>query len=102
PESAPGLELDRLADVVDEVVRERGLFADHESTLFNMRGQYHDPRVFQRLTRPQWIAAGRPDPVREAHARADELVAAYDYPAPPEDILRELRRIYERAKGKLL
>jgi len=98
--SAPGLELDRLADVVDEVVRSGGLFAEHETTVKNFRQQYRQPAILQRLIPSHWEAAGRPDVFREAQRQADALVAAYDYEAP-QDILRELRSIYSGARERL-
>jgi len=98
--SAPGLELDLLPAVVDEVVRGGLLFAEHESTLADFRRQYRQPEVLQRIVRSQWETAGRPDVLGEAYRRADELVAAYEY-EPPQDILRELRRIYEQARARL-
>jgi trimethylamine:corrinoid methyltransferase-like protein len=98
--SAPGLELDALPAVVDEVVRGGLLFAEHESTLADFRRQYRQPEVLQRIVRPQWETAARPDVLREAYQKADKLVAAYQH-EPPQDILRELRTIYERGRERL-
>jgi len=99
-ESAPELQLDRLPAVIDEVVRGGMLFAEHESTVRNMRYQYHRPDVLQRTTRRMWTEAGMPQVLDEAQKRADELVASYDY-QPPQDILRELQRIYEKGRQRL-
>ena len=75
-------------------------FAAHPTTLSNMRSQYYAPHVMRRLTRSQWEAAGRPDAVKEAQAAADRLVETHEY-EPPQDVLRELRQIYERARTDL-
>ena len=98
--SGEGLDFASLPGVVAEAVAEGGVFAGHETTVANMRKQYHQPRVLKRLNRTQWEKAGRPDEVKEAQAEADRLVASFDYEPPP-DILKELRRIYERAKQGL-
>jgi len=95
-----GLELGQIGGVVEEVVRTATLFAEHETTLMNMRRQYHQPKVLARMSMNQWLAAGRPDQVRAAQAEADKLIAAYEY-EPPRDVLVELRRIYEKAKAAL-
>lgn len=95
-----GLGPERLADVIDEAVRRGETFAAHPTTLSNMRSQYYAPHVMRRLTRSQWEAAGRPDAVKEAQAAADRLVETHEY-EPPQDVLRELRQIYERARTDL-
>lgn len=77
-----------------------GMRVEHETTVANFRRQYHQPEVLTRIAHAQWAAAGRPDAVRNAQHRADELVRQYDYD-PPQDALRELAAIYERAKRLL-
>ncbi len=99
--SGEGLELRDLPQVVDEVIKEGGLFAGHETTAVNMRKQYYRSRAIPRLNRAQWEAAGSPEEARQAQAEADRLVAAYNYRAP-EKTLKELRAIYEKAKKKLI
>ncbi|MEK7477365.1 MAG: trimethylamine methyltransferase family protein [Candidatus Coatesbacteria bacterium] len=96
-----GLGLEELAGVVAEVVKEGGVFGDHESTVANMRSQYHRPRVNPRMNRAQWERAGRPDEIRTAQAEANRLIATFDYVAPAAQ-LKELRAIYEKAKAHLL
>ena len=98
--SGAGLELERLPDIVDEVIREDMLFAAHETTVANLRTQYHRPSLLQRLGRPQWTDAGMPSVLRAAQARVDELISTYSY-EPPADILRELRAICDKAKTAL-
>ncbi len=98
--SGKGLSPEDLPGVVAEAVKEGGVFADHETTVANMRDQYHQPAALKRLNRAQWESRGRPDEVREAQAEADRLVAAFDY-EPPRDVLKELRAIYEKAKKSL-
>jgi trimethylamine:corrinoid methyltransferase-like protein len=100
-ESGTGLDLGHLAEVIDEVVREGGLFAQHESTVANFRTQYHQPRILERLTLAQWLDQKQPDVVLEAQRRAEELVVQHEY-EPSQDILRELKRIYEKGKEQLL
>jgi trimethylamine:corrinoid methyltransferase-like protein len=99
-ESGEGLELDRLPEVVDEVVRGGLIFAEHESTVRNMRRQYHRPGVFRRMNRAQWMGAGMPSVLGDAQRQVDRLVASYHY-EPPQDILRELRKIAARARERL-
>jgi len=99
--SAPGLGLDNLADVIDAAVADGVSFLEHETTAANFRTQYQHPRVLQRLGRKEWQAAGSPDVAREAQRQADDLIEQYDY-EPPQDILRELRRIYDRGRERLL
>jgi trimethylamine:corrinoid methyltransferase-like protein len=100
PTSAPGLELTRLPDVVDEVVREGGMFAAHDTTAGGFRRQCWLPRVLRRMDRAQWVAAQMPDTVQEAELEARRLVAGYAY-EPPEGLLRELRSVYERGRDTL-
>lgn len=95
--SGAGLGLADLPGVVRAVISEDGLFADHETTIENMRDQYHRPKAWPRLNRAQWEAAGRPDDVRAAQAEADRLIAAHRHEPPP--ILGELRKIYDRVKS---
>ena len=98
--SGSGLDLESLPGVVAEVVKEGGVFGDHETTVANMREQYHRPGVFPRMNRAQWERAGRPDEVAAAQAEADRLIASFDY-EPPAGILKELRAIYDKAKVRL-
>lgn len=98
--SAPGLELERLGEVVEEVVASGSAFVGHETTARNFREQYTHPRVLQRLVPSQWEAAGKPEVLAEAQRQAEELIAAYEY-EPPQDILRELRVIHEKARERL-
>ncbi|MBN1673975.1 MAG: trimethylamine methyltransferase family protein [Kiritimatiellae bacterium] len=100
PEHAPGLETGALAGVVHDVVQSGFLFAEHETTLANMRSQYHQPVVLQRLGRPQWMGAGCPELVADANRYAEERIETYEY-EPPRDTLRELRAIYERGRERL-
>jgi trimethylamine:corrinoid methyltransferase-like protein len=97
--SGEGLELAGLAGVVDEVISAGESFISHESTVANMRAQYHSPKVWKRRNRTQWEAAGRPSEVAEARAEADRLVKAFSH-EPPEKIMKELRAIYEGAKRR--
>jgi len=96
-----GLGLEELAGVVAEVVREGGVFGDHETTVANMRSQYHRPKVLPRMNRAQWERAGRPDEVRAAQAEADRLIAGFNYQAPAA-MMKELRAIHEKARTELL
>lgn len=89
-----GLELEQLAEVTREAVQDSLAFSVHPTTLSNMNSVYHHPRVLSRCGRPQWAAAGMPDPVREARRQAEHLVASYDR-GVDEERLREVRRIYE-------
>ncbi len=98
--SGAGLDFAALPGVVAEAVANGGVFADLDSTVENMRDQYHRPRVMRRLNRAQWERAGRPDEVREAQAEADRLVASADYEAPAA-LLRDLRAIVTRATATL-
>ncbi len=99
--SGEGLDLKELPQVVDEAIKEGGLFAGHETTAANMRRQYYRSKALPRMNRAQWEAAGSPEEARQAQAEADRLVAGFNYQAP-ENVLKELRAIYERAKKKLL
>ncbi len=98
--SGEGLELSGLADLVDRAVKEGISFVEHETTVANMRTQYHQPKLMARTSRGQWEQMGKPDIIAKAHAMADEVTAQYDYEAPKE-ILKELRAIYEKGKEKL-
>lgn len=98
--SGDGLGLQELPEVMAEVVREGAIFMEHETTVANMRKQYHRPKAMKRMSRAQWEQAGRPDEVREAQAEADRLVASFRC-EPPQDVLKELRAIYESAKKGL-
>lgn len=98
--SGAGLSPEELPAVVAEAVAAGGVFADHDTTLANMRDQYHRPGVLERMNRAQWERAGRPDEVRAAQAEADRLVASFDYQADP-SLLRELRAIRDRARAAL-
>lgn len=98
PEPGEALALTTLPDLVDEVVTNGQLFAEHETTVMNYRAQYQQPELLQRMGRAQWLAAGRPDVLETAQRRVDELVAAYNYEAP-QAIMRELRKIYAWGKS---
>lgn len=98
--SGEGLGLDELPGVVAEVIREGGIFAGHETTVSNMRDQYHQPKVLKRLNRSQWESAGKPDEIRSAQEEADRLIASFNY-EPDRKMLAELRVIYEKAKRHL-
>ncbi len=98
--SAPELSLDKLPGIIDEVVQQGMLFAEHESTLAVMRRQYQHPRLFRRGAVTSWLAAGSPDLIHEAERQAEKLIGQYDY-TPPAEVLRELRAIYQRAKDAL-
>jgi len=98
--SGEGLGLGELPGVVAEVIKDGGTFAEHETTVANMREQYHQPRVFKRLNRAQWESAGKPDEIRSAQKEADRLVASFNY-EPDQAMLKDLRGIYEKAKKHL-
>jgi len=98
--SGEGLGLGELPGVVAEVIKEGGVFADNETTVANMRDQYHNPRVLKRLNRSQWESAGRPDEVRAAQEEADRLIASFNY-EPDRRMLKELQGIYDKAKKHL-
>ena len=98
--SGGGLGLGDLPGVVAEVIREGGVFADHETTVANMRDQYLNPRVLKRLNRSQWESAGKPDEIRAAQEEADRLVASFNF-EPDRRMLKELGTIYEKAKKHL-
>lgn len=99
-ESAPGLDLASLPDVVDEVIRGGTIFAMHETTVRSFRHQYFLPRVLRRSDRAQWVAAGRPDAYAEAEAKAAKLVEEYAF-EPDQALLAELRRVYAQGKAGL-
>ena len=98
--SGEGLDPKDLPQVVDEVIKEGGLFAGHETTAVNMRKQYYRSKALPRMNRAQWQTAGAPEEAGQAQAEADRLIASFDYRAPA-DILKELRAICEAAKKKL-
>lgn len=98
--SGDGLELSGLTGVVDSLVRERISFAEHETTVANLRTQYYQPKLMSRTSKGQWEQMGKPDIIANAYAMADEVTARYDYEAPTE-ILKELRAIYSKGKEKL-
>lgn len=95
-----GYTLETLPELVDSVIQSGQLFVEDESTVLNMRRQYQQPHLLQRMAYAQWDAAGRPDVVQQAQIRVDDLVAQYQYQPPPE-ILRDLRTIYERSCARL-
>jgi trimethylamine--corrinoid protein Co-methyltransferase len=99
-ESAPGLELEHLPDVIDAVVRSGLPFMAHETTAANFRQQYHLPELLRRQDRAQWVAAGKPDVFVAAAERAQQLIGQHAY-EPPAGLMQELRAIYERGKAVL-
>lgn len=98
-EIGEGLLPTELPDLIDQVIRDRMIFAEHDTTAANLRRQYWQPAVFRRLGRSQWETAGRPEIVRDAQAEADRRIAQYEY-EPPQDVLRELRSIYARVQRR--
>lgn len=94
------LDMARLPDLVDETIRQGMIFAEHPTTIEMMRGRYHEPALMRRMNRSQWQAAGCPDIVLDAQAQARRLTAQFNY-EPPQDILRELRVIYDKARNSL-
>jgi trimethylamine:corrinoid methyltransferase-like protein len=98
--SGGGLDPAELPGVVAEVVKEGGVFAEHESTVANMKDQYHRPKVLKRMNRSQWDSAGRPEEVRAAQTEADRLIASFSY-EPDRRMLAELRGVYEKARKHL-
>lgn len=87
-------------DVVDEVIRNGLLFAEHPTTLENMRSLYREPLLFRRMNRAQWTAAGCPDLARDAQTEARRLAGQHAF-EPPAALLRELRGIRDRAQHTL-
>jgi trimethylamine:corrinoid methyltransferase-like protein len=75
-------------------------FTTLDSTLSTYRDVYWLPKLFERRSLAGWMGAGCPDLRDRAKARVRELVAKHDY-ALPEDLSRELDRIYERAAKEL-
>jgi trimethylamine--corrinoid protein Co-methyltransferase len=98
--SAPGLGLERLPEVVHEVLASGSPFLAHATTLEGFRQQYELPRVLKRLDRAQWAAGGRPDAYHDAEAQARELVSRFAY-EPPADLLREVRGLCDWGRQRL-
>lgn len=100
PGSAPELALDRLDGVVAETIEDGCLFAEHETTISQIRAQYWQPKILRRETMGQFMAALCPDPIDLAEQEADRLVGQFQYQAAPQ-LLAELRAVYDRGASAL-
>lgn len=71
-------------------------FIGAETTLNNM-GIQSNPTVFNRDMLGQWISAGSKDVVEVAHAVVEDVMANYDVLPIPEDRLKAMDAVMERA-----
>lgn len=77
-----------------------GGFMTLDSTLAGYREVYWLPRLFERRSLAGWLGAGSPDLRGRAKDLARDLVRKHDY-ALPDDLSRELDRIYGKAATDL-
>ena len=76
-------------------------FMTLDSTLDFYREVYWLPRLFERRALAGWLGAGAPDLRQRAKELARKLVKKHDY-SLPDDLLRELDRIYAKAEKDLV
>jgi trimethylamine:corrinoid methyltransferase-like protein len=76
-------------------------FLSLDSTLTAYQEVYWLPRLSERRSLAGWLAAGQPDLRDRAKALAREYIARHGYHLP-DDMQRELERIYTEAKRNLL
>ncbi len=79
-----------------KAIQENRIVGEMEDTVLHLREYYTRsplPRVF---SSGQWNTKGRPDPLSDADAYAQELIAKADY-EPPQDKWRKVLAIYHRA-----
>ena len=77
-----------------------GGYTTADTTLDHYREVYWQPEMLDRMTLMSWREKGEPELREKARARAKDLLAGYHY-EPNEDVVRELRRIVERAEKEL-
>jgi trimethylamine:corrinoid methyltransferase-like protein len=95
----PTIRVQRAEDAFNTLalsVQESRILGEMEDTILHLRQNYSLsplPRVF---SSGQWNNAGRPDPLSDAEAYAQELIEKADY-APPQDKWRKVLDVYHRA-----
>ena len=94
PAATPGA-AERIAEGVLEL---GGSFLGADHTVQHHRTALWDPTFFQRLTDTRTER----EILDQCHALYRDRVASYGPAAQPEDVRRELQRILEEARGKLL
>jgi len=75
-------------------------FMSSEETLNEYRHLYWLPDLFERRFLASWQAAGEPDILEIARAVVDKAVSGYTY-RPPDDVLRDIAKVYARAEREL-
>lgn len=89
---------DAVGRIREGVLLAGGNFLSQEHTLSRFRDELWDPAYFRRLTDTKTEQAI----VDEAHARYRTLVDCYEPASYPDDVLRELRAVRDRARAALV
>jgi trimethylamine:corrinoid methyltransferase-like protein len=77
-------------------VQENWMPGEMEDTVLHLRENYYLSPLRRVYSSGQWNQRGRPDPLSDAEAYAQELIKKADY-APLEDQFRKIMDIYHRA-----
>ena len=83
-----------------DIIKEVGIggeFVSHDSTLKDFRDAVWGPNVFEHIMLRKWRQMGEPELRDKLRAIAKERIKKHSYNLP-EDISKELHKIYNRAK----
>jgi trimethylamine--corrinoid protein Co-methyltransferase len=95
------VDTDALAwDVIDQV-GPGGNYLSERHTLRYLRREYYFSQTANRLAPETWAEAGALDVRARASARVQKLLAEPVEPVLPEEVIRELRRVLDRAQEDL-
>jgi len=78
-----------------------GHFLEERHTLKHLRSEYYLSQTANRLSADSWLSAGGLDLRARAAERVRKLLAEPLEPTVPEDVVREMRRIVQRAQEDL-
>jgi trimethylamine--corrinoid protein Co-methyltransferase len=96
-----GIRTDDASLAVNAIARvgPRGDFMADDLTIDHLRdGTILDTGLFESGMRAQWAAAGATDIRERAVVKAERILASHEVPPLPDDLLRELDLIIERAQ----
>jgi len=82
-----------------KAIQENRIVGEMEDTILHLREYYTRSPLPRGFSSGQWNNKGRPDPLSDADAYAQELIAKADF-EPPQDKWRKVRDVYYNACRK--
>lgn len=81
---------------IADAIQEKRMVGEMEDTVLHLREYYTRSPLPRLFSSGQWNNKGRPDPLADAEAYAQDLIARADY-LPPQDKWRKVRNVYYNA-----